>query len=41
MLALLREVADMVTWALMGVLLPLLGAYMAALTIGFDVWLSP
>jgi hypothetical protein len=41
LLALMRGAADMVTWALLGVVLPLLGAWMAILTLGFYIWLRP
>ncbi len=39
--ALMRGLADMVTWALLGVVLPLLGAWMAVQTLGFYLWLRP
>ena len=40
-LALMRGAADAVSWALLGVVLPLLGAWMAILTLGFYLWLRP
>ena len=39
-LSLMRGLADMTIWALMGVAMPLIGAWMAALTLGFYLWFT-